>query len=101
MSIVIVPASGRSFRHTLKRQQETAAPAAVAVAVEADDVVQQLQVAFHRTRVRPIEYMRDYDKLNSSKITPNQFECGLSLACSAPGWQPRAVCSGLGCVKGA
>eukprot|EP00049_Salpingoeca_infusionum_P007962 m.128503 g.128503 ORF g.128503 m.128503 type:complete len:947 (-) comp13872_c2_seq1:463-3303(-) len=50
----------------------------------AEDLVKVLQKNFFVTRVRPLEYMRDYDKLRSSFITANQFECSLSLALSAP-----------------
>ena len=42
-------------------------------------------MSFHKTRVRPLQFFSDYDKLRTSYITANQFLCGLSLACSAPG----------------
>eukprot|EP00043_Microstomoeca_roanoka_P011844 m.112038 g.112038 ORF g.112038 m.112038 type:complete len:931 (-) comp15315_c1_seq1:1540-4332(-) len=74
------------FRQTLrKREPELVPGAGVVTTTDASELVHALQVAFYKTRVRPLEYMRDYDKLNSSYITANQFECGLSLACSAPG----------------
>lgn len=48
------------------------------------DVVSRLRVAFYRTRVRPLDFFRDNDKLRSKVITENRFIMGLSNACSAP-----------------
>ncbi|EGD76931.1 hypothetical protein PTSG_07272 [Salpingoeca rosetta] len=82
----IGPEQPLGFRNTLRKREMEDVPGAGTIrAASADDVLRELQVAFHKTRVRPVEFMRDYDKLNSSCITANQFECGLSLACSAPG----------------
>jgi hypothetical protein len=60
-------------------------PAANGGEMDVDDLIERLRLAFFRTRVRPIEFFRDYDKLRASRVTRNQFSCGLSLACSAPG----------------
>jgi len=48
------------------------------------DVITRLRVSFYRTRVRPIDFFKDHDKLRSKVVTENQFIRGLSNACSAP-----------------
>jgi Ca2+-binding EF-hand superfamily protein len=49
-----------------------------------DDVIVRLRVAFYRTRVRPVDFFKDHDKLRSSVVTESQFVRGLSTACAAP-----------------
>lgn len=46
-----------------------------------DAVLGRMASAFHRFRVRPLEYFRDYDRLRSSYINADQFKAGLGLAC--------------------
>eukprot|EP00048_Salpingoeca_helianthica_P014945 m.224337 g.224337 ORF g.224337 m.224337 type:complete len:902 (-) comp16452_c0_seq1:194-2899(-) len=53
--------------------------------LDAGQLIDQLAAAFHRTRVRPLEYFRDFDRLRKGNVTESQFVSGLALACSAPG----------------
>eukprot|EP00056_Hartaetosiga_gracilis_P006474 m.96950 g.96950 ORF g.96950 m.96950 type:complete len:944 (+) comp12479_c1_seq2:59-2890(+) len=75
-----------TYRHTLRKPEIVEhATLTSTTTTNFDSLMKALQLSFLKTRVRPLEYFRDYDKLRSSFITQNQFECGLSLACSAPG----------------
>jgi len=51
---------------------------------ERQSVVDRIRVSFFRTRVRPIDFFKDHDRLRSAIITENQFIRGLTSACSAP-----------------
>jgi hypothetical protein len=50
---------------------------------EMTSLIERLRVGFYRSRVRPIDFFADHDKLRSGLVTENQFICGLSLALSA------------------
>lgn len=53
--------------------------------VDTEELLERLRIAFFKTRIRPVEFFRDYDRLNCSRISKHQFESGLALACSMPG----------------
>eukprot|EP00730_Choanoeca_flexa_P001347 TRINITY_DN10595_c0_g1_i1.p1 TRINITY_DN10595_c0_g1~~TRINITY_DN10595_c0_g1_i1.p1 ORF type:complete len:844 (+),score=153.32 TRINITY_DN10595_c0_g1_i1:1-2532(+) len=72
----------KSLRHTLRAKQPR--DDLVDTSRSVDELLQQLKVFFHKARVRALHFFSDYDKLRSSYITPNQFVCGLSLACTGP-----------------
>eukprot|EP00055_Hartaetosiga_balthica_P000686 m.137217 g.137217 ORF g.137217 m.137217 type:complete len:950 (+) comp11451_c0_seq1:201-3050(+) len=75
-----------TYRHTLKKPELVEHATITATSTtDYNDLMKALQLTFLKTHVRPLEYFRDYDKLRTSLITKNQFECGISLACSAPG----------------
>lgn len=80
--IVVQQPTTLRLRETLKRRE----PVVSATEVPVDELLRQLQLAFYKGRVRALQFFQDYDRLRSSYVTPHQFICGLSLACSGPGF---------------
>jgi hypothetical protein len=42
-------------------------------------LLERLRVGFFRSRVRPVDFFADHDKLRSGLVTENQFVCGSTL----------------------
>eukprot|EP00042_Codosiga_hollandica_P037034 m.288100 g.288100 ORF g.288100 m.288100 type:complete len:928 (-) comp55034_c0_seq1:99-2882(-) len=78
-SVASEPAISRTWRFTQRDVSLTKRE----FSPQVSEVVERLRVGFFRSRVRPLDFFADHDKLRSGLVTENQFICGLSLACSA------------------
>jgi Ca2+-binding EF-hand superfamily protein len=73
------PAASKTWRFNTERTVNIDA----GFTPEIQELLNRIRIGFFRSRVRPVDYFSDHDKLHTGFVTENQFVCGLALACAA------------------